>query len=572
MTTFESVEAGWPHSRMSVRKPGQTQIFRPVDPSSPLKPTTEQADMLTELVDPDEPNPFDVIYTSQRPPSFKEEPDVQVDVKEVERIGTQAAWRQEEEIAQDAQDGRGVTPTKGKSGFDELHDDILEHVRGDQEDDKDEDEDGPDSFEFSSKLTQMHSQRKQNTLLRTPGKTQRWDKTMSNTPIQHSAPFTPSKLRQVATPTKQGKGDNPYYPGSPGSNSSSRRASSPVKTPVVKNLFARNRPSPSERNLGPRRESGVPLRNPFVEGSREQALDAGDVFMSDETIVPAKDMGLAQDEVDLVASRATMDGDLDRDSDDGEAGLDRGPAGVDALQAEIVDPLVQTTGIKRHRESWDDGLEPTFKDDVSSNELQPTVTNSAEKQATKSTKPAPTPYLAPTYVSQVPKPRKRVRIMSQEPVVEPTRSGETVASDTISTNSEESRNHVIPRSWKYAAPPISRADMIATLQEYDQPFVVYRQPHFSVHTDVPAKAKSFGTDVHHLAYDGVAQLEPFEFEALSRRKPRPRKGKRKPPEVVRDWAYVPVPPDKKSVVEWLKKDTAEREAKRESPNRGSSER
>lgn len=550
MTTFESVEAGWPQSRMSVRKPGQTQVFRPVDPSSPLKPTQEP-EMLTELVDPDEPNPFDVIYTSQRPPSFKEEVDVEVDVKEVERIGTQAAWRQEEKIAQDELEGR-ATP-KGKTGFDELHDDILDHIRGDDDDD-------PDSFEFSSKLTQMHSQRKQNTLLRTPGKTQRWDKTMSNTPVQHSVPFTPSKLRQVATPTKQGKGDNPYYPESGGSNSS-KRGSSPVKTPVVKNLFARNRPSPNERNLGPRRESGVPLRNPFIEGSREQALDAGDVFMSDETIIPAKDMGLAQDEIDLVASRATMDGDLDGDSDDAEAGLDRGPVGLDGPQAQIVDPLVQTTGIKRHRESWDDGLEPTFKDDVVS-KLEPTVRNSALK-ATAASKPAPTPYLAPTYVSQVPKSRKRVRIMSQEPVAEPTRSGETVASDTISTNSEDPANHTITNSWKYVPPPISRADMIETLEEYDQPFVVYQQPHFSVHTDVPNKAKSFGTDVHHLAYDGVAQLEPFEFEALPRRKPQPRKGKRKPPEAVRHWAYVPVPPDKKSVMEWLKKDTAEREAKRE---------
>jgi hypothetical protein len=404
----------------------------------------------------------------------------------------------------------------------------------------------------------MHSQRKQNTLLRTPGKAQRWDKTTTNTPVQHAAPFTPSKLRQVATPTKQGKAENPYYPGSGGSNSS-RHASSPVKTPVVKNLFARNRPLPNERNLGPRRESGVPLRNPFVEGSREQALDAGDVFMSDETIVPVKDMGLAQDEVDLVASRATMDGDLDRDSDDGEAGLDRGPAGVDGPQAEIVDPLAQTTGIKRHRETWDEGLEPTFKDDVSADKLEPTIRNSAmERAATE--KPAPS-YLAPTYVSQVPKPRKRVRIMSQEPVAEPTRSGETVASDNISTSSKDTRNYVIPNSWKYAQPPISRADMIASLEEYDQPFVVYQQPHFSVHTDVPIRAKSFGTDVHHLAYDGVAQLEPFEFEALPRKRPKPRKGKRKPPEAVRDWAYVPVPPSRKSVIAWLDKDTAEREAR-----------
>lgn len=512
--------------------------------------------MLAELVEPDGPNPFDVIYTSQRPPSFKEETveDVEVDVKQVERIGTQAAWRQE---------GGDITPKRGNNEFDELHDDILDFVRGEAEPDEDE----PDDFEFSSKLTQMHSQRKQNTLLRTPGKTQRWEKTTTNTPVHHAS-NTPSKLRQFTTPTKAGQGENPYYPGS----GSSDRRSSPVKTPVVKNLFAKNKASPGpSRNLGPRRESGVPVRNPFVEGGlREQALDPGGVFMSDETVVPAPtgmEIGLAQDEVDLAASRATMDGDLDGDSDDPEAGLDRPvAAGVDArLQADRVDPLVSVTGIKRHRETWDpEGLEPTFKDATRST-VETSLSNGAAQSLTDSgDAPAPT-YLAPTFVSgQASKPRKRARFISEDPidVTRPSDSAETVTSEAISANSED-LTHLIPNTWTYQPPPISRKDMIATLEEYDVPFVVYQKPHFSVHTDVPSKAKSFGTEIHHLAYDGIAQLEPFEFRRRERSRPRRRKGKRKPPEAVQEWVYMAIPPSRTAVAQWLEKDTLERDAKGE---------
>ncbi|GHJ88161.1 hypothetical protein NliqN6_4563 [Naganishia liquefaciens] len=550
MTTFESVEAGWPQSRMSVRKPGQTQVFRPVPQSSPLKPTQGQAEpeMLAEIIESDGPNPFDVIYTSQRPPSFKEEAaeDVEVDVKQVERIGTQAAWVEE---------SGDVTPKRGGNGYDELQDDILDFVRGGEGGPDDED---ADSFEFSSKLTQMHSQRKQNTLLRTPGKTQRWEKTTTNTPVHHAS-NTPSKLRHFTTPTKAGR-ENPYYPGS----RSSDRQSSPVKTPVAKNLFARAKASPTpQRNLGPRRDSGVPVRNPFIEGGdREAALAAEDVLMSDETIKPQDggEMGLAQDEVDLVASRATMDGNVDGDSDDPEAGLDRPAAvGVDAeAQAQIIDPLTISTGIKRHRQSWEseEALEPTFTDPT------PPASPSDEAKQSHSRDLAAT-FLAPTYVSgQATKPKKRARFMSQEPVdaARPSDSTGTVVSETISANSEES-THIIPNTWKYQPPPISRKDMIATLDVYDEPFVVYQKPYFSIHTDVPLKAKSFGTEVHHLAYNGVAQLEPFEFEVRAKKRPRRRKGKRKPPDTVRDWVYVPVPPPKAVVELWLEKDKQEREAK-----------
>lgn len=556
MTTFESVEAGWPQSRMSVRKPGQTQVFRPVDQSSPLKPTNgkEEPQILTELIEPDGPNPFDVIYTSQRPPSFKEETaeDVEVDVKQVERIGTQAAWREE---------AGDITPKRGGNEFDELQDEILDFVRGDAQ----PDEEDPDAFEFSSKLTQMHSQRKQNTLLRTPGKVQRWEKTTTNTPVHHAS-NTPSKLRHFTTPTKGGQ-ENPYYPGS----RSSDRKSSPVKTPVAKNLFGRTRALPTpQRNLGPRRESGVPVRNPFVEdGNREQALDAGDVFTSDETVKPQDDgeMGLAQDEVDLVASRATMDGDLDGDSDDPEAGLDRpAAAGVDAgLQTEILDPLASITGIKRHRESWEseEALEPTFADPIPSK--SETSHSEGAAQSHSGGRRPPT-FLAPTYVSgQVPKPKKRARFISEEPVdvARLSDSAGTVVSETISANSEDS-TQFIPNAWKYQPPPISRKDMIVTLEDYNEPFVVYQKPFFSVHTDVPLKAKSFGTEVHHLAYNGVAQLEPFDFEARERKGPRRRKGKRKPPEAVKDWVYVSVPPSKAAVEESLEKNKQERQAKGES--------
>ena len=562
MTTFESVEAGWPQSRMSVRKPGQTQVFRPVDQSSPLKPTQGKVEpqMLAELIEPDGPNPFDVIYTSQHPPSFKEETakDVEVDVEQVERIGTQAAWREEP---------GDVTPKRGGNEFDELQDEILDFVRGGE---AEPDEEDPDAFEFSSKLTQMHSQRKQNTLLRTPGKTQRWEKTTTNTPVHHAS-ITPSKLRQFTTPTK-GPQEKPYYPGS----RSSDRKSSPVKTPVAKNLFGRTRASPTpQRNLGPRRESGRPVRNPFLEGSnRELALDGGDVFMSDETVKPQDDgeMSLAQDEVDLVASRATIHGDLDGDSDDPEAGLDR-PAAANVhadLQAEIADPLASITGIKRHRESWEseDALEPTFTDSIPSK--SETSHSEGAPQSHSGGEPAPT-FLAPTYVSgQAAKPKKRARFISEEPVgvARLSDSAGTVVSETISANSEDS-TQFIPNAWKYQPPPISRRDMIATLEDYGEPLVVYQKPFFSVHTDVPLKAKSFGTEVHHLAYNGVAQLEPFAFEPRDRKATRRRKGKRKPPEAVKDWVYVAVPPSKAAIEVWLKKDKQEREAKGESAPRTS---
>jgi hypothetical protein len=589
---------------MSVRKPGQTQVFRPVvDPSSPLKPQREQeAEMLVqqeeeESLDPtNESNPFDIIYTSQRPPSVREhqvderdELEVDVDEKQVERIATQAAWKNEEDIAQAELEGRGdamdVTPGRkaGKrsgGGYDELEEDIVAHMRG-ADADPDDDDEQESSFEFSSKLTQMHSQRKQNTLLRTPGKTQRWDKTLSNTPVHHqNAPFTPSRLRQsttTATTTPTRAGANPYYPES-GSSNASNRKTSPTKSPVVRNLFAKQKPadgtvSKNQRNLGPRRAGGMALRNPFVEdGRRDQAIAEEDVFGNDETLglpPPLPDMGMAQDEVDRVASRATMDGDLDADSDDPEAGLDR-PLAVDVdarAQAKVVDPMSVSVGIKRHREPWDDEeeeLEPTFKEDV--------LPKSALAHGSTYRDPNQTPTngsatgrqltpLAPTYVSgQDSRAKKRARVMFQDeaaPVTyiePPTNSGETVTSETISAHSED-----VPfdaNSWVYQPPPMSREEMLLSLEAYNQPYVVYKKPHFSVHTDVPLKAKSFGTDVHHLTHDMVAQLEPFEFQARQAQPRKARRAKSAQSQSVNHWVYMPLPPDQKTVKEWLERDRA----------------
>ncbi|KAJ9124404.1 hypothetical protein QFC22_001204 [Naganishia vaughanmartiniae] len=570
-------------------------VFRPVvDPSSPLKPQ-EDVEMLAqqeESLDADESNPFDIIYTSQRPPSAREvdernELDVDVDEKQVERIATQAAWKQEEEIAQAELDGGGdamdVTPgSKAKrTAYGDLEDEIVAHMRDADADGDDEQE----SFEFSSKLTQMHSQRKQNTLLRTPGKTQRWDKTLSNTPVQHqNAPFTPSRLRQsTTTPTKEGAdaSGNPYYPGS-GSSSASNRKLSPTKSPVVRNLFAKPKPPPgtpskNQRNLGPRRAGGMALRNPFVDdGLRDQAIAEDDVFGSDETVVPARpqpELGIAQDEVDMVASRATMDGEIDADSDDPEAGLDIPMAtDVDArAQARVVDPLSVSLGIKRHREPWDevDEWEPTFKEDIlpkSALSHRSTTRDQHHTPTNGSTNGQEHTPLAPTYVSgQDLRAKKRARVMFQDEAVPatfhqpPRHSGETVTSDTTSANSEDmplDRN-----SWVYRPAPMSREDMLSSLEDYGQPYIVNKKPHFSVHTDVPLKAKSFGTDVHHLAHDAVAQLEPFDFQARQTAIRKSRGKKSTPTQSVNHWVYMPLPPDQKTVTEWLKRDHAAKATK-----------
>jgi len=108
--------------------------------------------------------------------------------------------------------------------------------------------------------------------------------------------------------------------------------------------------------------------------------------------------------------------------------------------------------------------------------------------------------------------------------------------------------------YEYVQHPPSTSDLLESLQSYDLPDKIYREPYYSNNTDVPRKARTYAGLVYHLKGGrGVAHLEPWKGTSNPEEIPRLSLGA----DVYLDsatlggWEYASCPPSVKQVKRWL---------------------
>lgn len=449
MTTYESVEAGWPINEMSVRKPGAAQPTQVgIATASPID---HPSDMDGLALADDEPNPFEDIFMSQKPHSL--------DDQERRAIEDEMAAFAEEhpEIWEDEDEVREVF-----NGFEEAAG--TEELPIEQDSDEDED--------FSLHLTQLHHKRQAGNLLRTPTKRGR-ERSASPSPsrsVRGMAPRTPSRL-------------NPYYsngktPGSKNANGSSvnrfaeRRVHSPTPARSVTDGVLLDHPADSDVS-----------RSEYEDDGFSDALHALD--RNDSAFYGQSESVVATASPTLVVERHN---------------------GV-TFAPEPISPLANRRLKRVHMED-DIVLEPTlpatqYSPPAAQNRIitsdPPTSTKTQKRVRIDGPDASPAVSLAPTLSAE------SIMESDKAPLVIPLIASQSL--DSIRSSETSDKRFTDVNAWRFSTEPPTRKQVISSIS----PEVVHPDPFFSDQRDVTGRTMQFGVRKFRLKHDGVEYLEHFEF-------------------------------------------------------------
>lgn len=206
-------------------------------------------------------------------------------------------------------------------------------------------------------------------------------------------------------------------------------------------------------------------------------------------------------------------------------------------------------------------LSPTFKNPTPNDE-NPFLSNSTAVGASGDD------------VDGTPRAKKRVRMTSPKDVKPHIISSQPLLSTppnlsasqlSIRSNPTNDSSSTVPstlssNAWTFHLPPPIRSHVANTMEELGVDSVIYTEPHYSNHADVPPRAKMFAGRMFTLRGKGVKELDEFE----SSFGPAARKGKGRAKKSLAGqygWEYGPLPPNRKSVIAWCdKEDGIEAEA------------
>jgi len=108
--------------------------------------------------------------------------------------------------------------------------------------------------------------------------------------------------------------------------------------------------------------------------------------------------------------------------------------------------------------------------------------------------------------------------------------------------------------YEYVQHPPSTSDLLESLQSYDLPDKIYREPYYSNSTDVPKKARTYAGLAYHLKDGGgVAHLEPWKSTSKPEEIPRLSLGAdvHLDSATLGGWEYASCPPSVQQVKRWL---------------------
>ncbi len=578
MTTFESVETGWPKHVKTPTRRTVSQRFRKVNPSTPAAASGGHDDDGHNDSDAElETNPFELTRTSQEGPPPAADPDVKIDesvIHDFEQSEAHHDLLEDEAIAEAEIQGwrrpLEFTPKKGELPWEEAEKTWEEA----------EEEEG-----LAQHLSQVGKQKASQRGLQTPVRSSQRNRQSSITPNARNYPST-FGLRPFAvssaTPSKANNATvNPYLSnGHLGTGTPLRNGSSPLKQAM--NRFARDGSptaiTPSKRGLEARH--GIKLSEPSKIRMMEpspQFFKEEDGFSELDNLLEAAD----PDELDVVPlARARLFVEPDAQAKGvTKAGTDDTSIQADGLalppaqgKRSIVvepEPPPLKSALKRSRPPLEAAqLQPTLIDgDI---QLQPTLIPTGQplhQSLQETTQSTAVPSLASTATSSNEKaatterPMKRVRLdpsiaEHQVPVKPPVTNQLSVSLTSESVKSDSLPPELLaPGTWRYRLEPTGRTAAEANLEAHHLPYVVYQKPYYSRPDDVGKGPVSFGTGTFFVKSNTIAELSAFE--SSSGRHPSSELPRSRAPPSVQSWLYSLPPPSRELVQDWTARDAAE---------------
>lgn len=148
----------------------------------------------------------------------------------------------------------------------------------------------------------------------------------------------------------------------------------------------------------------------------------------------------------------------------------------------------------------------------------------------------------------------------------------TTSQASISSQQYPGNSSSFNPSYVYANKPPSSSDLQSSIEDYDIPSKIYRNPYYSNEDDAPERPREYAGLVFHLkGGDGVASLEDWvnDFQGLFISDEK----EIWPSDMAYDgmygWEYASRPPTRKQTIRWLKLHTATQPAIRSKGKRPS---
>lgn len=328
---------------------------------------------------------------------------------------------------------------------------------------------------------------------------------------------------------------------------------------MVRNMFAKNKPSPSPFN-SPSRPAPYPPANTVVLTPSKRSVNgwqspSPEPDERDDSPTPTKPkmqhtfQEVQQELKEIQASDEVV----------GVPAGQRVESSKSSGESNGV-PAGGTVGTKRE-------FSPTFKD-PSAEEENPFLSSSTIVGASSGE------------VGDTPRAKKRVRMASPGFEADEERKPHIISSQpllstppnlsasqlSVPSNPTDDSASTVPSNlsntaWTFRMPPPPRSHIVNTMEENGVDSVIYTEPHYSNAVDVPPRAKMFAGRMFTLRGKGMKELEDFEgtfswsYKGKARNK-RPKSGAGQ-----YGWEYAPMPPKFKTVVEWCEdQDAIEAEA------------
>ena len=328
--------------------------------------------------------------------------------------------------------------------------------------------------------------------------------------------------------------------------------------PMIRNIFARNRPSPSPYN-SPTRAPPYPPVNTIVLNSAKRAVNGWQSPSpepeSEGTPTPTKaPMQHTFHEVKQELKEIQASDELINVPAGQHVDSSKSSAESNGVPPVAHPPLSATLKVRRE-------FSPTFKNLSSLEEDNPFLSSSTAVGKSSGE-------------DGTHRPRKRVRMAIPDPADQlppPAISSQSLLSAppnltasqlSLRSNPTDDSSSTVPSNlsntaWTFHLAPPSRAQIATTMEEYGFDTATYIDPHYSNAMDVPARPKMFAGRMFTLKGNGLRELEEFEGsfgQGKGKGKSRSRQGGSRAGRC--GWEYAPLPPSRKRVITWCVKEDA----------------
>lgn len=155
---------------------------------------------------------------------------------------------------------------------------------------------------------------------------------------------------------------------------------------------------------------------------------------------------------------------------------------------------------------------------------------------------------------------RKPHIASSQPLIS-TPPNLSASQLSIPSNPTDDSSSTVPSNlsataWTFHLSPPTRSQICSTMEENGVDSVIYTEPHYSNAVDVPPRAKMFAGRMFSLRGNGLKELEDFEG-TFSWGKGKSRSKRTRIGTGTYGWEYGPMPPKRKQVTAWCSEQDAE---------------